>query len=202
MASAGRGWQSGLRALTCAGLLLTPSAGHAQSEVRKTPPRPPAQVEVNKGVQNPVAVTPAAEPAAPAWSAEVSERGVAAIAAEIGGDEARTRFSIVLSGTAPYQYFLLADPYRIIVDIPDVSFRLPKGAGQQGRGLIEAYRYGLFAPGKSRIVIDTKGPVRVEANVIARRLGSAITRINLEILDRPGELSGQASAARAAAKGD
>ena len=97
MASAGRGWQSGLRALTCAGLLLTPSAGHAQSEVRKTPPRPPAQVEVNKGVQNPVAVTPAAEPAAPAWSAEVSERGVAAIAAEIGGDEARTRFSIVLS---------------------------------------------------------------------------------------------------------
>jgi N-acetylmuramoyl-L-alanine amidase len=181
MASAGRGWQSGLRALTCAGLLLVPAASHAQSEVRKAPPRPPAQVEVNKGVQDPVAVAPAAEPAAPAWSAEVSERGVAAIAAEIGGDEARTRFSIVLSGTAPYQYFLLADPYRIIVDIPDVSFRLPKGAGQQGRGLIEAYRYGLFAPGKSRIVIDTKGPVRVEANVIARRPGSAITRINLDL---------------------
>jgi N-acetylmuramoyl-L-alanine amidase len=38
-----------------------------------------------------------------------------------------------------------------------VDFRLPKGAGQQAAGLIEAYRYGLFAPGKSRIVIDTKG---------------------------------------------
>jgi N-acetylmuramoyl-L-alanine amidase len=181
MARAGRGWQRGLRALTCAGLLLLPAVGRAQTEVRKTPPaeRPPAQDEVKKGVQEGAPVAPATE--APGWSAEVSNRGVAAIAAEISGDEARTRFSLVLSGSAAYQYFLLADPYRVIVDIPDASFSLPKGAGQQGRGLIQAYRYGLFAPGKSRIVIDTKGPVRVEAGTIARRPGSATTRINLDL---------------------
>ena len=87
--------------------------------------------------------------------------------------------------------------------MPDVSFRLPKGAGQQGRGLIQAYRYGLFAPGKSRIVIDTKGPVRVEAGAIARRPGSTVTRINLDLTptDRASFLA-QAPAARAAAEGD
>ena len=59
----------------------------------------------------------------------------------------------MLSAAVPYQYFALADPYRLIIDMPDVSFGLPKGSGQQGRGLIQAYRYGLFAPGKSRIVM-------------------------------------------------
>ena len=67
----------------------------------------------------------------------------------------------------PYQYFVLSDPYRLIIDMPDVNFLLPKGSGQQGRGLIRAYRYGLFAPGKSRIVVDTKGPVRIERAAMA-----------------------------------
>ncbi|HKD58609.1 MAG TPA: N-acetylmuramoyl-L-alanine amidase, partial [Hyphomicrobiaceae bacterium] len=105
---------------------------------------------------------------------------MAAIGVEIEGDEARTRFSLILSGNAPYQFFLLPDPYRVIVDIRDVSFRLPKSTGQQGRGLIQAYRYGLFAPGKSRIVIDTTAPVRVEAMEPARR-GATGVRITLEL---------------------
>ena len=67
MARAGRGWQGGLRALACAGLLLLPTAGHAQTEIKKTAPaeRPPTQVEVKKGVQETGAAAPAAEPAAP-----------------------------------------------------------------------------------------------------------------------------------------
>ena len=59
---------------------------------------------------------------------------------------------------------------------------MPKGAGQQGRGLIQAYRYGLFAPGKSRIVIDTKGPVRVERAAMARRPGAAAARLNIDLV--------------------
>ena len=69
---------------------------------------------------------PAAGTAPKQWSAEVNDRAIAAMSAEIGGDEARTRFSLVLSGTAPYQYFLLADPYRVIIDISDVDFRCPR----------------------------------------------------------------------------
>src|SRR5215831_17924365 len=183
MARAGRGWQGALRGLSCALLLLLPAAGHAQTEVKKTPPgeRPPspeARPEVKKRSEEPPAGAPArAEATRPPWSADVNARGVAAIGVEIDGDAARTRFSLVLSGNAPYQYFLLPDPYRVIVDVADVSFRLPKGTGQQGHGLIQAYRYGLFAPGKSRIVIDTTAPVRVEV----RRTGSTTPRITLEL---------------------
>ena len=46
----------------------------------------------------------------------------------------------------------------MIVDAPDVNFQMPEGIGKEKRGLITAYRYGLFAPGKSRIVIDVGGP--------------------------------------------
>jgi N-acetylmuramoyl-L-alanine amidase len=183
MEGARRGWRWTARGLACAAWLLLPAAGQGQTEVRKTsPPERPLAPDVKKGAGEPSAPAPApAETPLPAWPAEVKDRAVAAIGAEIDGDEARTRFSLVLSGTAPYQYFLLADPYRVIVDISDVSFRLPKGAGQQGRGLIQAYRYGLFAPGKSRIVIDTKGPVRVEALGPARRSGGPGARISLEL---------------------
>ena len=178
----GGGWQSALRGLTCAGWLLLPAAGHAQTEVRKTlpPERSLAPGEVREGVAEPSAPRPTGS-AQPAWSPEVKDRAVAAIGAQVAGDETRTRFSLILSGNAAYQYFLLADPYRVIVDIADASFRLPKGAGQQGRGLIQAYRYGFFAPGKSRIVIDTKGPVRVEASGPERGTGAMIARINLEL---------------------
>jgi N-acetylmuramoyl-L-alanine amidase len=187
MATAGGGWLGGLRTLTCAGLLLLPTPGQTQTEIKKTVPAewPPAQSEVRKGTQEDTPAAPASEAAPKQWSAEVNDRAIAAVAAEIGGDEARTRFSLVLSGVAPYQYFLLADPYRVIVDISDVDFRLPKGAGQQGRGLIQAYRYGLFAQGKSRIVIDTKGPVRVEAGAMARRQGSMVARLILAKLPPP-----------------
>jgi N-acetylmuramoyl-L-alanine amidase len=196
MARAGRGWQGLLRGVSCAVWFLLPAAGHAQTEVKKTPPaeRPPSaevRPEVKKRSEEPGAAPARVDAARPAWSAEVNDRAVAVVGIEIEGDEARTRFSLVLSGSVPYQYFLLPDPYRVIVDISDVSFRLPKGTGQQGRGLIQAYRYGLFAPGKSRIVIDTTAPVRVAATDPARRTGSAVARITFELtpIDRASFLA-------------
>lgn len=181
-----KGWQAcprGLLAPVCAAGLLLPAASQAQTEIEKTVRADPAtQSEVKKGHQDATAGGPSPEPAGSGWSAEVSDRGVTASAAEIGGDERRTRFSLVFSAPVPYQYFTLANPYRLIIDIPDVSFGLPKGSGQQGRGLIQAYRYGLFAPGKSRIVIDTKGPVRIERAAMASRPGAVSARLDIDLV--------------------
>lgn len=58
--------------------------------------------------------------------------------------------------------FALADPYRVVVDLPQVAFRLPDKIGEQSRGLVKAFRYGLIMQGGSRIVLDTSGPVKVE----------------------------------------
>ena len=173
--------QAAALALACGAGLLLPSAVRAQTEIEKTVRAEPArQSEVGKGTQDSDADRPAPEPVGTPWSA-VSDRAVAASAAEITGDDRRTRFSIVLSAAVPYQYFALADPYRLIIDMPDVSFGLPKGSGQQGRGLIQAYRYGLFAPGKSRIVIDTKGPVRIERAAMTTRPGATAARLEIDL---------------------
>ena len=59
---------------------------------------------------------------------------------------------------------------------------MPKGSGQQGRGLIQAYRYGLFAPGKSRIVIDTTGPVRIERGGHGEPAGASGVGLNIDLV--------------------
>ncbi len=75
----------------------------------------------------------------------------------VGGDETRTRFVADISKTVNYSVYVLPDPYRVVIDLPDVRFDLPPGIGHKVRGLVSQYRYGLVEEGKSRIVIDTHG---------------------------------------------
>ena len=86
----------------------------------------------------------------------------AATGASLTGNDTRTTFRLFFTATATAEIYTLANPYRVIVDLPDVAFRLLDGTGQQGTGLVRAFRYGLFAEKKARIVLDTTGPVRIE----------------------------------------
>ena len=88
--------------------------------------------------------------------------------ARLGGDNKRVTFEVLLSKKVPIKVFTLANPYRVVIDLPEVKFQFPSGVGRKGKGLVSAYRYGLFAKGKSRMVIDVKGPVLVKkAHVFA-----------------------------------
>ena len=82
--------------------------------------------------------------------------------ARLMGDETRTRFVADLSRTIDLAAFTLADPYRVVIDVPQLVFRLPAKAGETGRGLVKAFRFGLVMQGGSRIVLDVTGPVRVD----------------------------------------
>ena len=97
-----------------------------------------------------------------AQEAQAGPRQTIANDARVAGDRARTRFIADLSKKVEVRVFALGDPYRVIVDLPEVSFQMPPGLGNETRGLISGYRFGLFAPGKSRIVIDVSGPVLVD----------------------------------------
>ena len=96
------------------------------------------------------------------WQAEARPREAVAKDARLAGDRGRTRFIADLSKKVDVNVFSLADPYRVIVDLPEVSFQMPEGLGSEKRGLVTGYRYGMFAPGKSRIVIDVGGPFLVD----------------------------------------
>ncbi len=87
---------------------------------------------------------------------------IVAADARLGGDDNRTRFVLDLNRKTDMAVFTLADPYRVVIDLPQVTFNLPAKTGETGRGLIKAFRYGLIMQGGSRIVLDAKGPVKVE----------------------------------------
>src|SRR5215472_13461621 len=99
----------------------------------------------------------------------------------LGGDEAQTRFVMDLSRKIDLHVFTLADPYRVVVDIPQVTFRLPPKAGETGRGLIKAFRFGLVMAGGSRIVIDLAKPARVDKAFVVDATDSAPARLVLDL---------------------
>ncbi len=79
--------------------------------------------------------------------------------ARIGEHPGLTRFVLELSDPVSPRVFTLADPDRVVLDLPDVLWRIGAPDHPSGRGAIRSYRYGMFRPGESRIVIDLNRPV-------------------------------------------
>ena len=100
----------------------------------------------------------------------------------IGGDEKQTRFVVDLSRKVDMRAFTLANPYRVVIDLPQVSFHFAPKTGERGRGLIKAFRYGLVMPGGSRIVLDAAGPVRVEKAFVLDPSDSQPARLVLDLI--------------------
>src|SRR4051812_15576878 len=102
--------------------------------------------------------------------------------ARLGGDAGRTRLVFDLSRTVEVAAFTLADPYRVVVDLPQVTFQLPARTGENGRGLIKAFRYGLVMQGGSRIVVDAPGPVRIDKAFVLESVDSQPARLVLDLV--------------------
>jgi len=105
-----------------------------------------------------------------------------AIAARLGGDESQTRFVMDFTRKVDLHAFTLADPYRVVVDIPQVTFRLPPTTGESGRGLIKAFRFGLVMPGGSRLVFDLIKPARIDKAFVIDAADGAPARLVLELV--------------------
>ncbi len=85
-----------------------------------------------------------------------------ATAARLAGDAQRTRLVLDLSRKVEFRAFTLANPYRVIIDLTDVNFTLKSDPAEMRRGLVSAYRFGVFAPGKARMVLDASEPVLID----------------------------------------
>lgn len=70
-----------------------------------------------------------------------------------------TRFVIDLDLQPNYRIFLLRDPYRVVVDLPEVNWSVSSPQG--GSRLIRELRYGLHRTGNSRLVLDVLVPVKI-----------------------------------------
>lgn len=124
-----------------------------------------------------------------------------AIRARLAQDAGKATLTFDLSRTVVASAFVLAAPARVIVDLPDVNFQVTPDAkrDRHGQGLVQAFRFGVFAPGRSRIVIDLAGPariVRAAAPPIARGLPARLV-IELAATDRTSFARAAALAAEA-----
>jgi len=119
-------------------------------------------------------------------AATESGRYPIATAARVAGDMNQTRFVMDFSGKIELHAFALADPYRIVVDLPQTVFNLPPKTGESGRGLIKAFRYGLMMQGGSRIVLDVARPVRIDKTFMLEPTADQPARlvIDLSAVDR------------------
>ena len=88
------------------------------------------------------------------------------MSARIGEHEDRTRLVIELSDPVNLRAFALANPDRVVIDMPEVSWRLGAPPRPSGMGPVKSYRYGQFRAGNSRMVIDLNSPVTVSDSLV------------------------------------
>ncbi len=100
----------------------------------------------------------------------------------LGGDLARTRFLIGLDHSVEFQVFSLANPNRVIVELPEIALKLPNDPGGEAVGLVRSFRAGMSAPGKARVVIDVTQPVIVESAKVVPTKDGKSHHLALEIV--------------------
>lgn len=133
-----------------------------------------------------------------------SDDGVRATGIRIRREGGATHFELSLSKGVAAELFTLADPYRLIIDLPETEFDLDAKAGAKGKGLVSAFRYGLFAEGKARIVVDTSQPVAIRKAIMRRAKSGYRLSVEMVSIDAAqfGKGTGQSAAASQSARGE
>lgn len=98
-----------------------------------------------------------------------------------------TRVVLDLTGALEYSIFTLADPYRVVVDLPEVEWRLSGSSIAAGGGLVQRLRFGLFQPGTSRLVLDVDQPVVVTKAFMLQPTADFGYRLVLDLAPVTGE---------------
>ena len=108
--------------------------------------------------------------------------------------QGETQLEIDMTADVEVKAFVMAEPHRLVIDLPEVGFALRPDVHGEGAGLVSAYRYGLLGPGRSRIVADLTGPAEISAEDISdtdygRRLAFTLRPAPLErVLTRVSSL--------------
>lgn len=77
----------------------------------------------------------------------------------------KTRLVLELDAKLPYRIFTLANPYRVVIDFPELEWNVSAPKGPIRKGVVSNYRFGLFQAGNSRLVVDLHKPVSVTRHV-------------------------------------
>jgi N-acetylmuramoyl-L-alanine amidase len=99
----------------------------------------------------------------------------------IGEHEDRTRFVVEMSDPVAMRVFTLANPDRVVIDMPTVQWHLDGPPRPSGNGTVKSYRYGEFRSGNSRFVIDLNKPVSVSDPLVLPPSGGYGYRVVIDL---------------------
>ncbi len=108
-----------------------------------------------------------------------------AVAAALEQVGAATRLSFDLSRTLEAKVSLLEGPDRVVIDLPTVNFQIDPAIGHrrpEPGALVRSFRFGMFAPGQSRIVIDLGAPASVAHLGFQSIAGGDPSRLTIDLV--------------------
>ncbi len=98
--------------------------------------------------------------------------------------EQGTRTRVVLDADRPLAYSTqaLGDPWRLVIDLPQVVWNPQPGPLSGTRGIARGHRFGSLGAGKGQFVIDTARPFRVvNAVLLPPSADSKLYRLTIDI---------------------
>ena len=98
----------------------------------------------------------------------------------IGDYPDKSRFVLDLTEPVKFSVFALADPYRIVIDLPEVDWRIDPRKPPKSR-LVTGFRYGLFKPGTARVVLDIARPAMVASRFLLPPAGGRGHRLVIDL---------------------
>ncbi len=82
-------------------------------------------------------------------------------AIRVGTHKSITRIVFSISRSTRFRLFELANPYRIVLDLPIVRWRLASEIDFKGQRPLLALRFGAYTPTTTRVVIDVSRPMQI-----------------------------------------
>jgi N-acetylmuramoyl-L-alanine amidase len=104
------------------------------------------------------------------------------IGVEFQEAQGRSRLLIEISDPVEVKSFRLTAPNRVVLDMPEVLWRMQTEARPSARGLIQSYHYGQYRTGESRFVIDLNRPVKVGPVEVLPPQGGHSFRLQVDLL--------------------
>ncbi len=98
----------------------------------------------------------------------------------IGVHAEKTRFVLDLSEAVPYRVYLIDAPMRVVIDLAQLDW--PPSFPPSGGGVVASMRYGQFAAGTSRAVLDLAQPAAVQQVLLLPAGGGKPVRLVLDLV--------------------
>lgn len=90
-----------------------------------------------------------------------AQAGEVGLRADTAAEADRARITLALSGRLGFEAHALTDPPRLIVDFPDLAWRID--GLDADVPLVTALRFGVSPSGAGRMVVDLRAPARIVA---------------------------------------